>query len=60
MLRNAISVQEQMDILAPEIGLQEAIYNFVMVDPYGWMIVGMLSVLVAGILFMDWLDNRSE
>lgn len=59
MLRNAISA-ETRDILAPDIGWQEAVYNFVMVDPFGWMVVGVLLVLVAGILFKDWLDHRGE
>ena len=60
MLRDAITVQETHNVLAPEIGFQEMIYNMVLADPYGWLIVGSLSLLVAGIMLKDWLDHRGE
>ena len=60
MLRDAITVQETHNVLAPEIGVQEMIYNMVLADPYGWLIVGSLSLLVAGIMLKDWLDHRGE
>ena len=60
MLRDAITKQETHNILAPEIGFQELIYNMVLADPYGWLIVGSLSLLVAGIMLKDWLDHRGE
>ena len=60
MLRDAITVQETHNILAPEIGYDEFLYNCVLADPYGWLIVGSLSLLVAGIMLKDWLDHRGE
>ena len=60
MLRDAITVQETHNILAPEIGVQEMIYNMVLADPYGWLIVGFLTVCVAHVLFLDWLDHRNK
>ena len=38
----------------------ETIYTIVLEDPYGWLIVGSLSIVVAGVLFFDWLDHRGE
>ena len=60
MLRDAITKQETHNILAPEIGYDEFLYNCVLADPYGWIITGALIILVAGILIMDWHDHRSN